>query len=58
MAFIEAQIDNQDGFLNTRKVLYLKANRNNTTAVYLVDGSKVNVNMNLEELMAKIKAEG
>ncbi len=58
MAFIEAQIDNQDGFLNTRKVLYLKANRNNTTAVYLVDGSKVNVNMNLEDLMAKIKAEG
>lgn len=58
MAYIEVQIDNHDAFLNTDKVMYLKAIRPNTTAVYLVDGDKVTVNLSLAELVGKVRGAG
>lgn len=58
MAYIEVQIDNHDAFLNTEKVMYLKAIRPKTTAVYLVDGDKVTVNLSLAELVGRVRGAG
>ena len=55
MAYIEIQIENHNAFLNTEKIMYVKANRPGSTAVYLVDGSKVTVNLGVDELMVKIR---
>ena len=58
MAFIQVTIENQEGYLNTDKIMYVKANRNHTTAVYLIDGSKVTVNLGFDELRGLIQTTG